>query len=79
MLCLIVDINLKKASKTFSQKFSCGSSVSGDDEIIVQGDITDDLIELIAESFQVKMRELCSYSLKFKLLTFYYNIACLTT
>ncbi|CAK8680072.1 density-regulated protein-like [Clavelina lepadiformis] len=45
------DINLKKASKQFSQKFSCGSSVSGDDEIIIQGDVTDDLIDLISETW----------------------------
>nr|CAB3237374.1 density-regulated protein-like [Phallusia mammillata] len=45
------DINLKKASKLFAQKFSCGSSVSGDDEIIIQGDVTDDLIDLILETW----------------------------
>ena len=48
-------INLKKASKSFAQKFSCGSSVSGEDEIIVQGDVTDDLIDLILETYEVKL------------------------
>lgn len=43
------EVNLKKASKSFSQKFSCGSSVSGEDEIIIQGDVTDDLLDLIPE------------------------------
>lgn len=47
------DINLKKASKLFAQKFSCGSSVSGEDEIIVQGDVTDELIDLILETFEI--------------------------
>ena len=48
-----LDVNLKKASKLFAQKFSCGSSVSGEDEIIVQGDVTDDLIDLILETYDV--------------------------
>lgn len=44
------DINLKKASKLFAQKFSCGSTVSGD-EIMIQGDVTDDVIDLILETW----------------------------
>lgn len=46
------DVHLKKASKLFAQKFSCGSSVSGEDEIIIQGDVTDDVIDLILEKFE---------------------------
>nr|XP_039269199.1 density-regulated protein-like [Styela clava] len=45
------DVNLKKASKLFAQKFSCGSSVSGPDEIIIQGDCTDELFDLIPETW----------------------------
>ncbi|XP_065055195.1 density-regulated protein-like [Rhopilema esculentum] len=41
------EIDLKKASKLFANKFSCGSSVTGDDEIVIQGDVSYDLIELI--------------------------------
>ncbi|XP_077995592.1 density-regulated protein-like [Glandiceps talaboti] len=34
------DIDLKMASKYFASRFSCGSSVTGDDEIVIQGDVT---------------------------------------
>ncbi len=40
-------IDLKKASKAFAQRFSCGSSVTGDDEIVIQGDVSDDVINFI--------------------------------
>lgn len=42
-----IEIDLKKASKIFAQHFSCGSSVTGDDEVVVQGDVTDDIFDLI--------------------------------
>ena len=42
-----VEIDLKKASKIFAQHFSCGSSVTGEDEVVVQGDVTDDIFDLI--------------------------------
>ena len=45
------DIDLKKASKCFAQHFSCGSSVTGDDEIVVQGDVYDDVAELIQQKW----------------------------
>jgi len=45
------DVNLKKASKLFAQKFGSGSSVSGEDEIIIQGDVGDDVIDLILETW----------------------------
>lgn len=41
------EIDLKKAAKLFANKFSCGSSVTGDDEIVIQGDFSYDVIELI--------------------------------
>lgn len=31
------DIDLKEASKLFGHKFACGSSVTGEDEIVIQG------------------------------------------
>lgn len=46
-------VDLKTASKKFGGKFACGSSVTGDDEIVIQGDIVDDLIEFIADTFDI--------------------------
>lgn len=45
------DIDLKVAAKFFGTKFACGSSVTGDDEIVVQGDIKDDLLDMIPEKW----------------------------
>ncbi|XP_023218110.1 density-regulated protein homolog isoform X2 [Centruroides vittatus] len=45
------DVDLKDASKFFSHKFSCGSSVTGDDEIVIQGDVKDDLLDIITEQW----------------------------
>jgi len=45
------DIDIKKASKCFAQHFSCGSSVTGEDEVVVQGDVYDDIIDLIQEKW----------------------------
>ncbi|KAB7507025.1 Density-regulated-like protein [Armadillidium nasatum] len=45
------DIDLKSAAKHFGTKFACGSSVTGDDEIVIQGDIKDDLIDHIPEKW----------------------------
>ncbi|CAM1154686.1 DENR (predicted) [Pycnogonum litorale] len=45
------DVDLKTASKYFANKFSCGSSVTGDDEIVIQGDVKDDLFDLITEKW----------------------------
>lgn len=44
-------VDLKEASKLFSKKFACSSSVTGADEIVVQGDVKDELIEFIPEKF----------------------------
>ncbi|CAG8475023.1 7243_t:CDS:2 [Paraglomus brasilianum] len=50
------DIDLKKAAKTFANKFACGSSVvknnQGNDEIVVQGDVSDDLEEFIPATWK---------------------------
>ncbi|ORZ07661.1 translation initiation factor SUI1 [Absidia repens] len=47
----IFGVDLKKAAKLFANKFACGSSVAknnqNQDEIVVQGDFSDELIELI--------------------------------
>ncbi|XP_067032680.1 density-regulated protein homolog isoform X2 [Acropora muricata] len=45
------DIDLKKAAKLFAQKYSCGSSVTGPDEIVIQGDVLDDLLDFIPEKW----------------------------
>ncbi|CAG8698448.1 15729_t:CDS:2 [Cetraspora pellucida] len=49
------DIDLKKAAKSFATKFACGSSVvknnQGNDEIVVQGDVSDDLFDFILETW----------------------------
>ena len=45
------DIDLKVASKFFATKFSCGSSVTGEDEIVIQGDVKDELFDIIPEKW----------------------------
>lgn len=42
---------MKVAAKFFGSKFACGSSVTGDDEIVIQGDVKDDLFEVIPEKW----------------------------
>jgi len=39
------------ASKFFGSRFACGSSVTGDDEIVIQGDVKDDLIDVLVEKW----------------------------
>lgn len=47
----VIDIELKKAAKFLAQKFATGASVTknaqGQDEIVVQGDVSDEVLELI--------------------------------
>lgn len=45
------DIDLKKASKSFAQHYSCGSSVTGDDEVVVQGDVYDDIVDFVQDKW----------------------------
>lgn len=45
------DIDLKDATKFFSSRFACGSSVSGTDEVIIQGDVKEDLWDVIPEKW----------------------------
>lgn len=42
-----IDIDLKTAAKCFATHFSCGSSVTGEDEVVVQGDVCDNVISFI--------------------------------
>ncbi|XP_063704563.1 density-regulated protein homolog [Culicoides brevitarsis] len=44
-------IDLKVAAKYFGSKFACGASVTGDDEIVIQGDVKDDLFDVIPEKW----------------------------
>lgn len=53
-----IGIDLKKASKAFAQRFSCGSSVTGDDEIVIQGDVSGDVIDFIQNKWsEVRLEE----------------------
>jgi density-regulated protein DRP1 len=45
------EIELKDAAKFFASKFACGSSVTGTDEIVIQGDVKDDLFDIITEKW----------------------------
>ncbi len=44
------DIDLKKAAKFFAQKFATGASVSknaqGNEEIVIQGDVTEEVVSI---------------------------------
>ncbi|KAL4223922.1 hypothetical protein ACF0H5_017384 [Mactra antiquata] len=46
------DIDLKDASKFFANKFACGSNIQGEDEIVIQGDIKDDLFDILPEKWK---------------------------
>ncbi|ORX54727.1 eIF1-like protein [Piromyces finnis] len=50
------EIELKKAAKLFSSRFACGSSVTknaaGQEEIVVQGDVQDEIKELILKNYK---------------------------
>ena len=47
----IIGIDLKAATKFFGTKFACGSSVTGEDEIVIQGDVKDELFDIIPEKW----------------------------
>lgn len=51
MVLFSLDIDLRKASKLFAQHFSCGSSVTGEDEVVIQGDVWEDVLEFIPEKW----------------------------
>ncbi|KAF8324588.1 translation initiation factor SUI1, partial [Cantharellus anzutake] len=47
-------IDLKKAAKLFAQRFAAGASVSkntqGQDEIVIQGDVSDEVVDMLEEA-----------------------------
>ncbi|KAH8092476.1 density-regulated protein DRP1 [Cristinia sonorae] len=51
------DVDLKKAAKQFAQKFATGASVTknpqGQDEIVIQGDVSADVVEMIEDGVGV--------------------------
>ncbi|KAK9761872.1 Translation machinery-associated protein 22, variant 2 [Basidiobolus ranarum] len=53
----VFDIDLKKAAKMLANRFACGSSVAknkqGLDEIVVQGDFSEEIRDLILENWSV--------------------------
>ena len=57
MSTLTPEVDLKKAAKLFAQKFATGSSVTknaqGLDEIVVQGDVSDEIMDMISEQVGV--------------------------
>ena len=54
---IVAGVDLKKAAKLFATRFACGSSVTknpqGLDEIVVQGDVSGDILEMIEEQVGV--------------------------
>jgi translation initiation factor 1 (eIF-1/SUI1) len=55
-------VELKKAAKLFANKFATGSSVSknnqGLDEIVVQGDLQDEISDLIRAEFKISLNDI---------------------
>ncbi|KAL1914710.1 uncharacterized protein VTP21DRAFT_7968 [Calcarisporiella thermophila] len=52
----VFGVDLKKAAKLFANKYACGSSVvknpQGLDEIVIQGDVIDEVRELILQTWK---------------------------
>ncbi|KAF6022891.1 hypothetical protein EB796_018804 [Bugula neritina] len=44
-------IDVKAAGKFLGGRFACGSSVTGEDEIVIQGDFVDDLFDVLPEKW----------------------------
>ncbi|EDV93739.1 density-regulated protein homolog [Drosophila grimshawi] len=44
-------IDLRAAAKFFGSKFACGCSVTGDNEIVIQGDVREELLKVIPEKW----------------------------
>lgn len=54
IICLCIsDIDLKDASKFFANKFACGSTIQGEDEIVIQGDVKDDLFDILPQKWNI--------------------------
>jgi density-regulated protein DRP1 len=43
--------DLEEASKFFVNKLSCGLSVTGDNEIVIQGDVKDGLFDILPKKW----------------------------
>jgi len=56
------EIDLKVASKFFGGRFACGSSVTGDDEIVIQGDVKDELVDVLTEKWPQVTQWPCAVS-----------------
>ena len=54
IVTLGIGVDLKKAAKLFAQRFATGGSVTknaaGIDEIVVQGDVSQEIYDMIAEA-----------------------------
>lgn len=50
------DIDLKAASKFLGSRFACGASITGDDEIVIQGDCVDDLFDVLPDKWSQVIR-----------------------
>ncbi|CAK9297566.1 unnamed protein product [Gordionus sp. m RMFG-2023] len=44
-------VDMKAASKCFASRFSCGASVTATDEIVIQGDVKAEILDLICEKW----------------------------
>lgn len=54
------DIDVKAAGKFLGGRFACGASVTGEDEIVIQGDFVDDLFDVLPEKWpQVLLYRQC--------------------
>jgi len=69
----VADIDLKVASKFFGGRFACGSSVTGDDEIVIQGDVKDELFDVLTE----KWPQVCTHQ-SLHLFTLYLTNHCVS-
>ena len=45
--------DLKKCKQLFANKFSCGASLTGEDEISVQGEFVDQIIDFLIEKMDI--------------------------
>lgn len=48
---LLTDIDVKAAGKFLGGRFACGASVTGEDEIVIQGDFVDDLFDVLPDKW----------------------------
>lgn len=65
-------IDLEVAKKFFSQRFSCGCSKGDKDDLTIQGDIIDNLVNVIPEKFS-------QVNLEFLVIDFVLNYFKITT